>query len=147
MKRPKPNRTLLFVPGGSLFDVFYIDFAGPLLLTSRKTKYILVCIENLTGWSTFKADVCATAEEVRLFMLDKIIPSFGAPKMVLSDNLICFPACLLPDFMERHGTERRTALAYSFSWIVKMERMWETIKRVVSRLVNDTKKKSSKVFE
>lgn len=49
MKSSKSYATSLFVSQISLFDVFSVDFAGPLPRTSGKKEYFLVCAEHLTG--------------------------------------------------------------------------------------------------
>ena len=43
-------RSALKTPLTTLFDVFSIDFAGPLPTSRTGNKYMLVCVEHLTGW-------------------------------------------------------------------------------------------------
>lgn len=130
-------RTNLQVRQGGLFDVFSIDFAGPFPVTAEKNCYLLVCVEHLTGWPIVKPTKRATAAVVVQFINEEVIPPFGAPGMIISDNAKCFTAPMLSDFMKKHGVEWRTVLAYAPMSNGRAERMVGTIKRSIGRLIND----------
>lgn len=77
----------------------------------------------------------ATAEIVLKFMCEKIIPVFGAPRTIISDNATCFTAKVLQDFMSKQGIRWHTVLAYAPMSNGKAERMVGTIKRSIGRIV------------
>lgn len=106
----------------------------------EKKRYLLVSIDHATGLPVFKLIERITAEEVRLFMKNEIIYPFGAQKTVVSDNTMCFTVRSLRGFMESHGTEWRTVLAYAPMSNRKAKRIVGTIKRAVRRLVSGTRK-------
>lgn len=61
--------TTLHLPLMSLFQVFYIDFAGPFQVASaalaeRFVRYILSCVEHLTSWKLARATFSPTSEAV-----------------------------------------------------------------------------------
>lgn len=82
----RPYSTAISVPQSGLFAVFLIDFAGPLPITANQNKYLLICVEHLTGWPIMKPNVRATAEELMSFVEQERFHSFGPPTTVVSDN-------------------------------------------------------------
>lgn len=95
----------------------------------------MVYVEHLTGWPVVRATERATTIEVKLFMEEDIISPFGAPKIIISDNAMCFSFHELHDIMEKHGAEWRTVLAYAPMSNGRAERMVGTIKRGIGRLL------------
>lgn len=92
MQTPERYRSNMFIPQSSLFDVYSIDFAGPFPETECGNRFLLVCVEHLTGWPIVLATKHSTAETVVNFLNKKIIPPFGPPGVVVSDNAACFKA-------------------------------------------------------
>ena len=88
-------------PLTSLFDVFSIDFAGPLPTTPCGNKHLLVCVEHLTGWPIACPIPTATAAEVIAFVEEQVIIPFGRPRVIVSDNVPCFTARSLQTFVRK----------------------------------------------
>ena len=63
-----------------------IDIVGPLPLTERKNKYIVVAIDYFTKYPEAKAIPEATAKEVSEFIYEDIICRHGCPQKILSDR-------------------------------------------------------------
>lgn len=103
MQNTTQYRTGFLGPQSSLFDVLWIDFAGPFLRTHNGYRYLLFCVEHLTEWPIVRATMRATAEEVLHFMEKKFFPRLGAPKTIFSNNAACFPAQNLQNYMEEQG--------------------------------------------
>ena len=59
-----------------------LDFAGPLLPTSRGTKYILVMVEHLSKWIELVALPQNSSELIAAVFLDRVLARFGAPAEV-----------------------------------------------------------------
>lgn len=68
-------------------------------------------------------------------MKEEIVPAFGVPAVVLSDNATCFRADVLRKFMEEYGTKWLTTLSYAPMSNGKAEKMVGTMKRGIRRLV------------
>lgn len=103
---PLPKyKTSLRTPISSLFDVFSIDFAGPLPTTEKGNCYVLIAVEHLTGWHIARPTKDATADSVIDFVAREMIHSFGPPRYVVSDNANCFTAGSLQAFIDAHGIE------------------------------------------
>lgn len=127
--------TSRFVPQSSLLDVFSIDFASPFPETTAGNKFLLVSVEHLTGWPIVSPTKLATAQTVLNFIKQKIIPPFGAPKVVITDNGACFTAQVLQSFMRQCGTSWRTVLAYAPMSNGRAERMIRTLKHGIRRVL------------
>lgn len=92
MKNVQRYVTNRFTPHSELFDVFSIDFAGPLPTTDSGNRFLLVCVKHLTGWPIVRATDNSTVSVVIRFMEEEIIPPFGALGFFISDNSSCFTA-------------------------------------------------------
>lgn len=128
-------RTGLRAPITTLFDVFSIDFAGPFIVTKNDYKYLLICVEHLTGWPLVTPTRTATADEVIRFVQNEIILPFGHPRINVSGNATCFTAGVLQDYMLKMGITWKTVLAYAPMSNGRAERMVGTIKRAIGKMV------------
>jgi hypothetical protein len=63
-----------------------LDFAGPLLVTPRHNKYVLVMIEHFTKWIELVALLDKFSEGAAYSFLDRVLSRFGAPAEVLTDQ-------------------------------------------------------------
>lgn len=124
-------------PITSLFEVFSIDFAGPLPQTRLRNRFLLACVEHLTSWSIVVPTRHTTAEVVRNFMSTEIIQPFGIPNTVVSDNAQCFTAAVMTEFNQQQGIERKTVLAYAPMSNGRAERMVKNIKAGIKKLALD----------
>ena len=125
----------LRTPMTSLFDVFSIDFAGPLPTTPRGNKHLLICVEHLTGWPIVCPTPTATASEVITFVDDRIILPFGKPRVIVSDNGPCFTARSLEAFMNVNDIKWKTVMAYAPMSNGRAERIVGTIKGAIGKMV------------
>lgn len=87
-------------------------FAGPLFVTGRKKRILLVFVKHLSGWPTLKVTKRAKGEIVRLFM-EKIVIPLDETRVVISDKGSCFTSRLLVAFIESYETEWCTVSAYA----------------------------------
>ena len=84
MTKVAPYHMDMMRPIKILFEVFWIDFAGPLPETRAGHKYLLICVEHLTGWPIAVPTRDATVETVINFISTEVIHPFGIPKTVIS---------------------------------------------------------------
>lgn len=118
----------------SLFEIVYIYFARPLSTSYGGCKYDLIDVENLNGWEMARVTTYLTSETVMDFMKEEIMNQFGPPKLVVSDNKMCFTA-RMKSFMEIHGTTWRTVLEYDPMRNGGEDRMVGTLKTAIRKLV------------
>ena len=86
-KRPgKANKApLIPIPVESAWDRCVIDAVGPLTVTSRGNRYILVLSDYLTKYVEAIAVPDIKAETVARVLFDEIIARHSAPRVLLSD--------------------------------------------------------------
>ena len=63
-----------------------LDFAGPLVVTTRGAKYVLVMVEHFSKWIELVALPQNSAELAAAAFLDRVLARFGAPAEVLTDQ-------------------------------------------------------------
>jgi hypothetical protein len=63
-----------------------LDFAGPLPVTPRHNKYVLVMIEYFSKWIELVALPDKFSEGAAYSFLDRVLSHFGAPAKVLTDQ-------------------------------------------------------------
>src|SRR5215471_3598566 len=78
-----------------------IDIVGPLPITARKKKYIVVAMDYFTKWPEARALTEATAKKVADFIYEDIICRHGCPQRILSDRGSHFNNNLIQDLTER----------------------------------------------
>ncbi len=67
-----------------------LDFAGPLPLTVRHNKYVLVMVEHFSKWIELVPSPDKSSKGVAYAFLDRVLSHFGAPVEVLTDQGIEF---------------------------------------------------------
>ena len=68
------------------FDIWALDFVGPINPHSRKKAYTLVCIDYMTKWVEVVALVKANDQDVIDFLYGEIFTHFKVPKEVVTDG-------------------------------------------------------------
>jgi transposase-like protein len=63
-----------------------LDFAGPLPLTVRHNRYVLVMMEHFSKWIELVPSPNKSNEGVAYAFLDRVLSHFGAPAEVLIDQ-------------------------------------------------------------
>ena len=68
------------------FERWGLYFVGPIMLMSRKKKYILVCTDYVTKWVEAKALYQANEQSVVDFLFEEIFTRFGVPTKIVTDQ-------------------------------------------------------------
>lgn len=63
-----------------------LDFAGPLVVTSRGAKYVLVMVKHFSKWIEFVALPQNSLELAAATFLIQVLARFGAPAKMLTDQ-------------------------------------------------------------
>src|SRR5260364_291160 len=71
---------------GRAFERVGIDLVGPLPLTAKNNRYIIVATDYLTRWPEARAVPDAGANTLAQFIFEEIICRHGTPKIILSDQ-------------------------------------------------------------
>ena len=84
--KPQGRNELKSIEVRTPFYQIGIDFVGPLPMTKRKNRYIIVAMDYFTKWPEARATKRDTAEEVIKFLYEDIICRHGCPKKIISDR-------------------------------------------------------------
>lgn len=98
----QPGQLHPIPPGNRPFATVHIDHVGPYVSSSRKNKYVLVIVDNLTKFCVLKA-VRDTKVSNVLKMMDEFVLTYGAPERIISDRGTCFTAHKFGEFCDQHG--------------------------------------------
>lgn len=105
-----------------------LDFAGPLVVTPRGAKYVLVMVEHFSKWIELVALPQNSSELAAMAFLDRVLARFGAPAEVLTDQgrefLGSFEALCTKALIDHRTTSRDHPEADGLA-----ERVVQTVKR------------------
>jgi hypothetical protein len=103
-----------------------------------KSKLLLVFVDTFTGW--LEAFPCSTehAREVVQILITEIIPCFGLPKSLQSDNEPAFKAEVIQGLSRALGIEYHLHCAWRPQSSGKIEKTSELLKRHLAKLTQET---------
>jgi len=118
--------------------IVFLDFAGPLPVTSRGNKYVLVGVDE-KGWPWLSATKDMESATVMEAYRQQGIREYGIPDLAVTDNARSFTAEVLKSLFKALGVEKVTTTAYhpQSNWA---ETMVKASKRVIARLATEYKK-------
>src|SRR5215469_5124612 len=125
--KAKRKEELIPLKVGAPFDKIGIDIKGPLPLTTKGNRYIVVAIDYFTKWPEARAIPDAKAETVAKFLFEEIISRHGVPKEILSDRGTSFNNLLINELCEKYQTKHRLTSAYRPQTNGMVERFNRTI--------------------
>ena len=105
---------------------------------SRGFQYLLVCVDTFTNW--IEAFPCKTekAQEVIKVLIHEIIPRFGLPQSLQSDNGPAFKATVTQGISRVLGVQYHFHCAWRPQSSGKVEKANETLKRHLRKLTQET---------
>ena len=107
-KRGKPNRQEEMIPIKIINRPFHrigIDIKGPLAVTQKGNRYIIVAMDYLTKWPEAKAIPNIKAETVAEFLYKEIFCRHGIPEEILSDRETSFINEVIKELCEKFQTK------------------------------------------
>ena len=141
-KRGKPNRNEELIPlvVEHPFHRIGIDIKGPLPITEKGNRYIIVAMDYLTKWPEAKAITNIKAETVAKFIYEEIICRHGVPEEILSDKGTSFLNQVIRELCEKFQTKHRLTSAYRPQTNGMIERFNRTIGECIAKLLSDKKR-------
>lgn len=113
------------------------DAVGPLPLTKKRNRYLLVAVDYLTRWPIAAAVTDISQETTSEFMLDYLVAQHGVPRYLLTDRGSNFTSAYVKEFLERLGCKRLTTTAYRPQVNGMCERMNRTITQTLAKLMQE----------
>ena len=123
------------VPGGT-FGMLGMDFVGPLHLTSRGNKFLLVCTLYAERWAFAFALPDSTAQSVARVLVEQIFPTIGAVDKLLTDQGQAFVALLLKEICDLLRIQKVTTSSYHPQCNGLTERLNATLVNALAKLVD-----------
>lgn len=101
-------------------------------------KYLLVFVDTFSGWVEAFPTKSETAQVVAKKILEEILPRFGVPKVIGSDNGPAFVAQVSQGLASQLGTDWKLHCAYRPQSSGQVERMNRTLKETLTKLAIET---------
>lgn len=124
-------------PGIRPFQSIQVDFME--LPKVGRVKYLLVLVDHLTGWVEAFPSTSATANIVTKVILEQIIPRYGVVEHIDSDQGSHFTSQVLQKLMHTLEIKWEFHTPWHPPSSGKVERMNQTIKRHLTKLVLETR--------
>ena len=140
-RRGKNKRTepLHPIKVGQPFDRVGMDIVGPLPMTERGNKYIVVATDYLTKWPEARALPNAKASSVVPFFYEDIICRHGCPKELLTDRGTHFVNEILDSLCNKMGIKHKLMTAYHPQTNGLVERFNRTLCETLAKFANENK--------
>jgi hypothetical protein len=123
------------IPPLGPFEEWDIDLMGPLPITKRGHRFIVVATDYLTKFAEVRALKTSVKKKVARFVYERIVTRFGIPLEMVSDNGPQFTSNVWEDLMERLAIKHRFTTMYKPSTNGLVER---TNKTLCSMLAKET---------
>jgi hypothetical protein len=114
-----------------------IDIVGPLPITPRSNKYIVVATDYMTKWPEARAIPRANAQEVAKFIYEDIICRHGCPSIILSDQGSHFRNRVIDELLAAVSTKHHCSTPYHPQTNGLVERFNKTLCSSIAKLVDN----------
>lgn len=134
--KSKKTQRLHPIPVHGPFFQIGIDFVGPLPITEKGNRYIIVAMDYLTKWPEARPVPQATAEATASFLYEDIICRHGCPSRILTDRGTHFNNQLVNSLMDRFSVKHLLSSPYHPQTNGLVERFNRTLCEALAKLVN-----------
>ena len=110
--KPMKQGKTIPLPKGTPFQFVASDIFGPLPITQRQNRFVLVFIDHFTKWPVIIPAPHITAESFVRYFHDNWITQFGCPSRLLTDGGPQFIADVTKEFCEKYNTNKTIVTAY-----------------------------------
>lgn len=136
----KPIRSIL--PGQSIgysapFAELVVDTLGPLTKTKRRNQYCVIFCDRLTRWPEAFAVSNQRAKTVAKLIVNEIIPRYGVPRTLLSDQGSNYLSKLCRQVYKEMGIRKLQTSAYYPQGNGLVERFNHTLVNMLAMYTND----------
>ncbi|GFT81105.1 hypothetical protein TNCV_1649511 [Trichonephila clavipes] len=110
-QRP-PGRLVPIPPAIAPFHRIGIDLLGRFPKSAHGNKWIIVCTDYSTRYAITKALPTAEVDEIAKFLLEEIVLSHGAPRVIITDRGAVFRSRLVSSLVDLCNIDHRFTTAY-----------------------------------
>lgn len=115
------------------FQIWALDFVGPISPSSKDHQYILTTIEYFTKWGEVVAIRPQNGKAVPQFLTDNIICRFGLPQKVVTDNSTPFVGAHNTKLLEKYNIERVVSSPYNPQYNGQVESFNKVLKQILRK--------------
>ena len=121
------------------FDCVAIDILGPLPLSSKQNRFIIVLADRFSKFIIARAVRAATTDKIIEFLKNDVILAFSAFQTIISDNGSVFCSRKYQEFINSIGAKSHLISRY-YPQHNFVERHMKTIKTVLAILTKDNQR-------
>ena len=122
-----------------LFDVWGIDFMGP-LISSQNNKYILVVVDYVSKWVEAITLPTNDSRIVVKFLKKNIFTRSGVPRVIISDKGSHFQNHHFKALLAKYGVKYTVSLAYHPQTSGQVEVSNRELKRILEKTISVSRK-------
>lgn len=127
---------LVSIKVNKIWDLICVDVAGPLKMTIRGNRFIIIAIDHFSKFVVAKAVPSYTAEITVMFLKEDVINKFGTPLSWLTDQGRNFEANIFKEFCQEYSIKKLRTTGYHPQCNGLVERTIKTIKQMLCAYVN-----------
>jgi len=135
----RQRAALQSIPVGMPMERMAVDILGPLQVTERGNRFIVVIADYFTKWTEAFALPNHKAATVADCLVTEVITRFGAPHQLHSDQGADFESKLFQEVCKLLGINKTRTCSYRPQSDGLVERFNRTLQDMLSKLVNDYK--------
>jgi len=139
MKKPMQKiNELHLIPPSRLFDRWGVDVVGPLPITPKGNRYIIVAVEYLSKWQEAQAVVEANALSISNFLYQNIICRFGCFTYLHTDRGTEFVNEVMEKLTEKFRVKHHRSTPYRPQVNGLVERFNKSLCDSLAKLVDES---------
>ena len=119
------------------FALIHVDHLGPFVTSSKKNKYVLVVMDNLTRFAILKASRDTKSTGVVRF-LNEFVMQYGTPRKIVTERGTFFTSKQFKDACQRHGISHTLNSPQHLQANGMVERLNATLLLAIQASLNDT---------
>lgn len=118
---------------GECFELLGIDTLGPLSLTRKQNKFVLIAIDYLSKYVIMQATKDKNMNRIADFIIEKIIHHYGCPNVILSGNGKEYKNSLVEEICRKLEIKKKYSSPYYPQTNGLVERRNRTILAILSK--------------
>jgi len=122
------------------FEIWALDFVGPINPPSNQKVYIVVRTDYMTKWVEAEALHRATEEEVIDFLFEDIFIRFGVPRELVTDGGPPFTSHGFKSTLKKYHIQHRMTTAYHPQANGQVESTNKVIEAILTKTVKENRK-------
>ena len=138
--QPSPRAPLGRISACQPFEKVSWDIMGPLPVSSKGNKYILVITDLFTKWVEAFPIRSTNTETLATILVNEIVCRYGVPRYLHSDQGANLTSRIIQSLCKKLGIQRTQTSAYHPQGNAQVERFNRTLEAMLSKTVKENQK-------